>query len=95
MARAGLAEIEIDTRVVAHLFEKSGASVRSPLKAFREVEEITMASGLKRIGLPEWMQLTGEKAEPERRAIAGPKKAIEAAGQSLYRPAFKEASKVA
>jgi len=62
-----LAEVEIDAKLIGHIFKTAGASARSLLRAYKQVEEVAASAGLDRIGLAEWLSLTGQTLQTERR----------------------------
>jgi hypothetical protein len=58
-----LMEVDAENRLVAHIYQRAGASVRSLLAGLRRVEEVAMTAGLSQITLAEFLSLTGEKLE--------------------------------
>jgi hypothetical protein len=89
-----LAEIPFDAKVIAHLFKRSGASVRAMLGALCNAEDIAMTSGLDFVGPTEWGVLTGETIEVER-SIAPQRKALESPTRTIHQAIVKAAIKAA
>lgn len=94
---AELAEVEIEAKLVSHIFKTVGASTRSLLRAYDRVEEVAAAAGLDRIGLAEWLSFTGQTLAPERIAPPATKAIAKATSdeEPINQTASKGASKAA
>ena len=64
-------EVEIESKLISHIFKAAGASARSLLRAYNQVEEIATAAGLRNIGLAQWLSLTGQPPQMEQIATPG------------------------
>ncbi len=88
-----LAEVEIDARLIGHIFKTAGGSARSLLRAYTQVEEVAAAAGLDRIGLAEWLSLTGQTLQPDRIAPPATKTIAKAASDEGKEPINQAAIK--
>ena len=66
-----LSEVEIESKLISYIFKAAGASARSLLRAYNQVEEIATAAGLRNIGLAQWLSLTGQPPQMEQIATPG------------------------
>jgi hypothetical protein len=60
-----LFERQIDNNLIGYIFKRAGQSMRSLLRAFRDAEQVAMTTGLERIGLTDWLSITGAPAATE------------------------------